>query len=279
MPRLAGPPLFGPPLPLPQPPPPLAAHAPAHPPAPSPLALPPQVCNKTAIDAPCHQPLLSAEEHDKVHVVAKLASPQIKTNGGLKPTGVTIKLCFSKPFTKDRPWRKAADVIDVSLGCLGDRGWWGPAPRLGPCGSTPATAGFGPAAARPANSRALLTARAAPTPAQRRSSYAPQKDKACPQTVAKLPIGAGLTSYEGTFSIPKAMPRATWYAQVMVTCMNDTAPVFCQYDNTVNKTYVATEVIDSTPPAMKVAVGICSAIAPAFLIAFFLKENVLKKRA
>jgi hypothetical protein len=176
-----------------------------------------QVCNSTAVGAPCNQPLLSAQHRDKVHIVAKLASPQIKTNGGLKPTTVTIKLCFSKPFTKDRPWRKAADVID--------------------------------------------------------------KDKACPQTIAKLPVGAGLTSYEGTFSIPKAMPRATWYAQVMVTCMNGTAPVVCQYDNTANAAYVATEIIDSTPPAMKVAVGICSAIAPAFLIAFFLKENVLKKRA
>jgi hypothetical protein len=53
--------------------------------------------------------------------------------------------------------------------------------------------------------------------------------------------------------------------------------VFCQYDSTVNATYFGTTIIDSTPGSLKVAVGVCSAVAPAFLLAYFLKDQYFKK--
>lgn len=177
----------------------------------------PQVCSSPALSAACNQPLLSADHHDKVRVTAKLADGKLLAVNGMKPDGVVLRLCFSKPSTADRPWRKAADAID--------------------------------------------------------------RDRSCPHTVAKLPLAANGT-YSGTFVIPAAMPRATWYAQVLATCKNGTVgPVFCQYDNTVNATYFGTDIIASTPGSLKVAVGVCSAIAPAFLLAFFLREQYFKKQA
>lgn len=178
-------------------------------------AFEPKVCDANAIAAPCNQPPLTAEDGDKVRVTAKLAAP-LKTLNNAAPTTVWIRLCFSKPFTADRPWRKPADVVD--------------------------------------------------------------KDKSCPQTLAKLPIAANST-YTATWTVPKAAPKATWYAQVLVECTGAEGPVFCQTDSTAGKAFVATQIINSTPVSMKVAVAICSAIAPAFLAAFFIKERVMKKSA
>jgi hypothetical protein len=227
------------------------------------------------VSAPCNHPLLNADRNDEIKVIAKLASAPVKTVDGLEPSSVTLKLCFSKPSTKDRPWRKPADVIDVSApggggACALCRAPWA---RRAASRRAPSRR---PATSRPLTPPRPLTRLRLPPPPLR----PPQKDKACPYTVAKLPLSDKLTTYEATFVIPKVMPKATLYAQAMVTCNNGTeGPVFCQYDNTVGKAYVGTDIIDSTPGAMKVAVGICSAIAPAFLAAFFYKENYMKKRA
>ena len=37
--------------------------------------------------------------------------------GGLAPVNVTVRLCFSKPSTVDRPWRKASPIIDKDKSC------------------------------------------------------------------------------------------------------------------------------------------------------------------
>ncbi|KIZ06132.1 hypothetical protein MNEG_1817 [Monoraphidium neglectum] len=105
------------------------------------------------------------------------------------------------------------------------------------------------------------------------------KDKACPQVIGTVPISATNNTYTATWAVTKSTPKATWYAQVFVECKNGTATGFCQYDTSVNQTYVGTQIIESTPVSMKVAVALCSAIAPVFLAAFFIKEQVLKKKA
>jgi hypothetical protein len=179
-------------------------------------AFKPVTCDVPAFAAPCNQPPLSNDAHDKVRVTAKQVGKAITTRGGLAAADVILKLCFSKPSTADRPWRKANDVID--------------------------------------------------------------KDRACPQTLATLPIAANGT-YSAVWPVPKAAVKATWYAQVLVECKNGTELTVCQYDNTANKTYVSTQIMHSTPVSLQVAAAVCSAIAPAVLVAFFIKEQVLKKRA
>jgi hypothetical protein len=58
--------------------------------------------------------------------------------------------------------------------------------------------------------------------------------------------------------------------------MNGTEPYYCAMDSTKGKNFIGTKIIPSTPTSMKVAVGICSAIAPAFLIVYFMKEHMKK---
>lgn len=176
----------------------------------------PQACDSPVLDAPCNQPLLNADAHDKLKITAKVAKAPLKAADGLKPEHIVIKMCFSKPFVADRPWRKPNDIID--------------------------------------------------------------RDRSCPQTVATLPVAANNT-YTVTWPIPKAAPKATWYVKVFADCKNGTDTVYCQFDSTADKAYVATSIIESTPTAMKAAVAVCSAIAPVFLALFFIKERVLKKTA
>lgn len=174
----------------------------------------PSVCDKPAFAAPCNQPPLNADSKDKVRITATLSKPPLKTVDGLVADAVVIRLCFSKPFVADRPWRKPSEIIDM--------------------------------------------------------------DKSCQAPVAKLPLAANGT-YTAVWAVPKGAPRATWYAQVLVQCQNGTASAWCQTDSTKEANYIATQIIPSTPTSMKVAVAVCSAIAPAFLAAFFIKERVMKK--
>ncbi|KAI8465807.1 MAG: hypothetical protein J3K34DRAFT_525056 [Monoraphidium minutum] len=174
----------------------------------------PQTCASPALDAPCNQPLLGAAAKDKVQITAKLTKAPLKVVDSLKAQTVVLRLCFSKPFTVDRPWRKANDAID--------------------------------------------------------------RDRSCSQTVAKMPLASNNT-YTATWNVPKGAPKATWYAQVLVECANGTSTSYCQFDNTADVAYLGTKIIDSTPVSMTVAVAVCSAIAPTFLAAFFIKEHFLKK--
>lgn len=173
-----------------------------------------QECDSPLISAACNKPLLTADAGDSIRINAVLNSTKLRTAGGLAPEKVVLRLCFSKPFTVDRPWRKPNDKIDM--------------------------------------------------------------DKSCPHTVGTFPLAAN-GSYSADWKVPKGAPKATWYAQVMVVCQNGTGPVYCATDSTKGKNFVGTQIISSTPTSMKVAVGICSAIAPAFLAAFFVKERMIKK--
>lgn len=59
---------------------------------------------------------MSADAKDRVRVTARLNGTRaLRVAKGLKPVNVTIRLCFSKPFVADRPWRKPSDIIDVSF--------------------------------------------------------------------------------------------------------------------------------------------------------------------
>ena len=102
------------------------------------------------------------------------------------------------------------------------------------------------------------------------------KDKACPVVLGTSAPNA--SSYSFTFAVPKNSTRATWYAQVLAVCANGTVSSYCQYDNTVNATYFGTQIIDSTPPGLIAAAAACSAVGPAFLALFFIRDVLVRKR-
>jgi hypothetical protein len=102
------------------------------------------------------------------------------------------------------------------------------------------------------------------------------KDKACPVVLGTSAPNA--SSYSFTFAVPKNSTRATWYAQVLAVCANGTTNSYCQYDNTVNATYFGTQIIDSTPPGLIAAAAACSAVGPAFLALFFIRDVLVRKR-
>lgn len=110
--------------------------------------------------------------------------------------------------------------------------------------------------------------------------------------------------YVATWTVPKKAVKATYYAQAYVSCANLTAagagarggaevgslvnvvsgsggggaaPVICAVSSTKGKNFFATKPINSVPMSMKVAAGLCSSIAPAFLIVFFIKEQMKKR--
>jgi hypothetical protein len=51
-----------------------------------------------------------------------------------------------------------------------------------------------------------------------------------------------------------------------------------QFDNTVNKTYFATNIINSTPTSMIVATAVCAAIGPLFLASYFIRDFILRSK-
>lgn len=75
----------------------------------------PQVCDSEKLSAPCNQPLLNADANDKLQVKLQLKDKQLKTIDNLQPKRVVVRACYTKSSAVDRPWRKAADVIDVSV--------------------------------------------------------------------------------------------------------------------------------------------------------------------
>lgn len=77
----------------------------------------PQNCTEAKVSAACNHPLLTAEAKDKLQVIATLkgGAAQLKTLDNLPAKKVVVKACYSKPSTTDRPWRKANDIIDVSV--------------------------------------------------------------------------------------------------------------------------------------------------------------------
>lgn len=114
----------------------------------------------------------------------------------------------------------------------------------------------------------------------RKPSDVIDKDRSCPFTIVSrdLPLADNATQLVADWAVPKNATKAAWYAQVMVLCQNGTLLSFCQYDSTVNATYWATKVINSTPPSMVAATAVCSALGPLVLAGFFLKETLLGGR-
>jgi hypothetical protein len=53
---------------------------------------------------------------------------------------------------------------------------------------------------------------------------------------------------------------------------------FCQFDNTVNKTYWGTNIINSTPQTLVIATSILAAIGPLFLAGYFIKDNIMQRK-
>lgn len=88
----------------------------------------PITCDSPALSAPCNKPPLTADNKDKLKVELQLKDKTLKTIDELKPKRVLVRACYTKASAVDRPWRKAADVIDVSVffgWCLHMDGvWW-----------------------------------------------------------------------------------------------------------------------------------------------------------
>jgi len=77
----------------------------------------PVTCDQAALTAPCNQPLLSAQNQDKLKVTYKLNGTQLKTADDLAPKNLRFVACYATPSQKDRPWRKFNDVIDKDKSC------------------------------------------------------------------------------------------------------------------------------------------------------------------
>jgi hypothetical protein len=108
--------------------------------------------------------------------------------------------------------------------------------------------------------------------------YYPQKDKSCPFVIKSTEYAANTTNYSFDWPIPKNITKATWYTSVLVQCTNGTGASFCQHDSTVNQTYFATNIINSTPTGMVVAAAVCSALGPLFLGVYFLRDMLRTRK-
>lgn len=83
----------------------------------SPDAFMPVTCDQAAVQAPCNQPLLTADRADKLKLTYTLAGSGLKTLDDLAPKGVRFVACYATPSTADRPWRKANPVMDKDKSC------------------------------------------------------------------------------------------------------------------------------------------------------------------
>ena len=111
---------------------------------------------------------------------------------------------------------------------------------------------------------------------------APQKDRSCPLKVADVNITAtnATNSFDRTWSLSSKMdmPTASYFAQVFVQCDVGGGKLdWCQADSTNNKSYWASQKIQSVTPAMRAAVVVGAIIGPAFLAAYFVWDNYIKK--
>jgi hypothetical protein len=75
----------------------------------------PIACDQPALTAACNQPQLTADNMDKLKVELQLKNKTLTTYNNLAPKRLLVRACYTKASAVDRPWRKAADKIDVSL--------------------------------------------------------------------------------------------------------------------------------------------------------------------
>ncbi|KAF6262132.1 hypothetical protein COO60DRAFT_674518 [Scenedesmus sp. NREL 46B-D3] len=104
----------------------------------------------------------------------------------------------------------------------------------------------------------------------RKSNDVIDKDKSCPFIIRSQELVG--SNYTVEWPIPANMTKAAWYATVLVQCENGTLNSYCQFDNTLDKNYFGTNIINSTPTSMIIATAICAAIGPLFLAGYFIKD-------
>jgi hypothetical protein len=74
----------------------------------------PVACDQPAVTAACNQPLLAADKGGALKFTYQHPE-ELKTVDGLVAKSLRFQACYAAPSTKDRPWRKASDIIDVSV--------------------------------------------------------------------------------------------------------------------------------------------------------------------
>jgi hypothetical protein len=93
---------------------------------------------------------------------------------------------------------------------------------------------------------------------------------------------------------PTATTQAAAVPTVHLTCQSSSSARCCnphiltllflalllllQFDNTVNKTYFATNIINSTPTSMIAATAVCAAIGPLFLASYFVRDFMMRSK-
>jgi hypothetical protein len=75
----------------------------------------PVTCDQPALTAACNQPPLSGDNKDKLKVELQLKDKKLKTIDNLAPKSLLVRACYTKASATDRPWRRANNVIDVSV--------------------------------------------------------------------------------------------------------------------------------------------------------------------
>jgi hypothetical protein len=116
----------------------------------------------------------------------------------------------------------------------------------------------------------------------RRSSPIVDKDRSCLAAIAPpMALTPEMTSADAKplvfeYKIPKNAPKAAWYASALFECGADKA--LCAHESTNNTATWQTEAVQSRPASLVAAASVCSAVGPAVLAAFFLKDNVFSKK-
>lgn len=82
-------------------------------------------CTKAAIGAACSQPALQPKK-DKIRFTFNLKDgiESVQTLNDMTPAKITISICFSKPSTTDRPWRKYSNSTTKNKSCPTDVYTW-----------------------------------------------------------------------------------------------------------------------------------------------------------
>jgi hypothetical protein len=107
------------------------------------------------------------------------------------------------------------------------------------------------------------------------------KDRSCP--VALAPPTAltpeqtalGAPPLEFVFKVPKNAVTASFYASPLFECAGG---AICQGESTNGTLFWQTVAVQSRPASLVAAAGVCSAIAPAALAGFFLKDHVFGRK-
>lgn len=107
------------------------------------------------------------------------------------------------------------------------------------------------------------------------------KDRSCPVALAPPmaltpeQTALGAPPLEFVFKLPKNTTTASFYASPIFECAGKE---LCQYESTNNTLFWQTQAVQSRPASLIAAASVCSAIAPAALAGFFLKDHVFGRK-